>query len=102
MIEPLLRGTPRRAECAAAILVLGVVLLGCGPAGDETPTRPNVLLVVVDTVLTGYCSPTAEKYLADNGIRVISGNKGTVAEALAQYERQGHNHWLGHKAQAKG
>ena len=50
MIEPLLRGTLGRAECAAAILMLGVVLLGCGTAGDETPRRPNVLLVVVDTL----------------------------------------------------
>ena len=42
----------------------------------------------VDTVLTGYCSPTAMKYLADNGIDVVTGVKGTVAEAVVQYRQQ--------------
>ena len=52
-VEFLLRGTPRSAECAAAVLVLFCVLTGCGPSGDETPTRPNVVLVVVDTFSPG-------------------------------------------------
>ena len=42
----------------------------------------------VDMVLTGYCSPTAAKYLSDNGIEVVAGIKGTVAEAVAQYKKQ--------------
>jgi predicted Fe-Mo cluster-binding NifX family protein len=44
----------------------------------------------VDTVLTGYCSPTAMKYLRDNGIEVVTGVEGTVAEAVAQYRKQAH------------
>jgi predicted Fe-Mo cluster-binding NifX family protein len=30
----------------------------------------------VDAVLTGYCSPTAEKYLSANGIEVLTGVSG--------------------------
>jgi len=37
----------------------------------------------VDTVLTGYCSPTAMKHLTDNGISVVTGVTGSVAEAVA-------------------
>ena len=62
--------------------------------GVNTAGMHAVVIAVsnkVDTVLTGYCSPTAAKYLADNGIRVVTGIKGTVAEALAQYKRHGHN-----------
>ena len=44
----------------------------------------------VDPVLTGYCSPTAMKYLRDNGIEVVTGVKGIVAEAVAQYRKQAH------------
>jgi len=32
------------------VLALGVVFLGCGAADRQKPTRPNVLLVVVDTL----------------------------------------------------
>jgi len=41
----------------------------------------------VDAVLTGYCSPTAEKYLSANGIKVLTGISGTVAEVVQQYKR---------------
>ncbi len=41
----------------------------------------------VDAVLTGYCSPTAEKYLTANGIEVLTGVSGTVAEAVRQYKK---------------
>jgi len=42
----------------------------------------------VDAVLTGFCSPTAVKYLADKGIDVVTGVKGTVAEAVAKHRKQ--------------
>jgi predicted Fe-Mo cluster-binding NifX family protein len=42
----------------------------------------------VDAVLTGFCSPTAMKYLSDNGIDVVTGVKGTVAEAVAKHRKQ--------------
>ena len=41
----------------------------------------------VDAVLTGYCSPTAEKYLTANGIEVLTGVSGTVAEVVRQYKK---------------
>jgi len=41
----------------------------------------------VNAVLTGYCSPTAEKYLTANGIEILTGVKGTVAEALRHYKK---------------
>ena len=40
----------------------------------------------VDAVLTGYCSPTAEKYLTANGIEVLTGVSGTVAEVVEKYK----------------
>ena len=49
-LEALLRGTARSAECGVAMLALGAMLLGCSLADHATPTRPNVLLVVVDTL----------------------------------------------------
>jgi predicted Fe-Mo cluster-binding NifX family protein len=47
----------------------------------------TVISKEVDTVLTGYCSPTAMKYLADNGIDLETGVEGTVAEAVARYRK---------------
>jgi predicted Fe-Mo cluster-binding NifX family protein len=41
----------------------------------------------VDAVLTGYCSPTAKKYLTANGIEVLTGVSGTVAEVVRQYKK---------------
>ena len=35
-----------------------------------------------DVVLTGWCSPTAEKYLSAHGIRVVTGISGTTEEVL--------------------
>ena len=62
-----------------------------GAAGKQAAGVEAVVLAIskeVDAVLTGYCSPTAVKYLADNGIDVVAGVKGTVAEAVAQYRKQ--------------
>ncbi len=64
-----------------------------GAAGKQAAGVQAVVIAIskeVDTVLTGYCSPTAMKYLADNGIDVVTGVKGTVAEAVAQYRKQAH------------
>jgi predicted Fe-Mo cluster-binding NifX family protein len=64
-----------------------------GAAGKQAAGLQAVVIAIskeVDTVLTGYCSPTAMKYLADNGIDVVTGVKGTVAEAVAQYRQQAH------------
>jgi predicted Fe-Mo cluster-binding NifX family protein len=59
-----------------------------GAAGKQAAGIQAVVIAIskeVDTVLTGYCSPTAMKYLADNGIDIVTGVEGTVAEAVAQY-----------------
>ena len=64
-----------------------------GAAGKQAAGIQAVVIAIskeVDTVLTGYCSPTAMKYLTDNGIDVTTGVKGTVAEAVAQYRKQAH------------
>jgi len=39
----------------------------------------------VNAVLTGYCSPTAEKYLSASGIEILTGVSGTVSEVVEQY-----------------
>jgi predicted Fe-Mo cluster-binding NifX family protein len=41
-----------------------------------------------DAVLTGWCSPTAERYLSAHGVRVVTGMSGTVAQILAKFERE--------------
>ena len=41
----------------------------------------------IDAVLTGYCSPNAEKYLTENGIAVYCGLKGTVSQAIERYRQ---------------
>ena len=62
-----------------------------GAAGKPAAGMQAVVIAIskeVDTVMTGYCSPTAMKYLTDNGIDVVTGVKRTVAEAVAQYRKQ--------------
>ena len=64
-----------------------------GVSGKRAAGVQTVVLAIskkVDAVLTGYCSPTAMKYLTDNGIEVITGVKGTVSEAVAQFRNQIH------------
>lgn len=49
-----------------------------------------VVLVIskkVDTVLTGYCSPTAIGHLTANGIQVLAGVVGTVGEVVQMYKK---------------
>ncbi len=41
----------------------------------------------VDAILTGYCSPTAEKYLSASGITVVTGVSGTVEGAVERYKK---------------
>ncbi|MEA3414771.1 MAG: NifB/NifX family molybdenum-iron cluster-binding protein [Thermodesulfobacteriota bacterium] len=41
----------------------------------------------VDTVLTGYCSPTAIGHLTANGIQVLAEVDGTVAEVVEKYKK---------------
>jgi predicted Fe-Mo cluster-binding NifX family protein len=49
-----------------------------------------VVLVIskkVDTVLTGYCSPTAIGHLTTNGIQVLAGVVGTVGKVVQMYKK---------------
>jgi len=41
----------------------------------------------VGAVLTGHCSPNVKNHLLSNGIEVLSGLSGTVAEVLEQYKK---------------
>ena len=59
------------------------------PNEEETNGRQHgvqmVILAIshrVDRVITGYISPAAERHLVQNGIRVISGFRGTASAAL--------------------
>jgi len=48
-----------------------------------------IVLVIskkADTVLTGYCSPTAMGHLTKNGIEIITGVTGNVYQAVATYK----------------
>ncbi len=61
-----------------------------GESGQGAGGIRAVVLAIsknIDAVLTGYCSPTAEKYLSANGIEVLTGVSGTVAEAVQQYKK---------------
>ncbi len=40
----------------------------------------------VQVVLTGYCSPVAEKYLADSGVMVLTGIQGNVAQVVDDFK----------------
>jgi predicted Fe-Mo cluster-binding NifX family protein len=62
-----------------------------GAAGQRAAGIQAVILAVsqkVDAVLTGFCSPTATKYLSENGIKVVTGIDGTVGDAVRQYLEQ--------------
>jgi len=60
---------------------------GTGRSGGGIQAVVLAISKKVDAVLTGYCSPTAEKYLSANSIEVITGISGTVAEVIEQYKR---------------
>jgi predicted Fe-Mo cluster-binding NifX family protein len=50
-----------------------------GASDQRAAGMQTVVLAIskkVDAVLAGYCSPTAMKYLTENGIEVITGLKG--------------------------
>ncbi len=40
-----------------------------------------------NVLLTKWCSPTAEKYLAAYGVKIVTGVNGTAAEVLEKFER---------------
>lgn len=66
------------------------ILPNPGGSGQRGSGAQAVVLAIskeVDTVLTGYCSPTARRHLSANGIEVLTGIGGTVAEVLEKYKR---------------
>lgn len=64
------------------------------PAADNQQGGAGVTAIVlaigkdVKTVLTGYCSPTAMRYLSEGGIEVLTGISATVADAVNQYKKR--------------
>jgi predicted Fe-Mo cluster-binding NifX family protein len=42
----------------------------------------------VNAVLTGYCSPTAMRYLSERGIEVLTGVSATVADAVEHFKKR--------------
>jgi len=62
-----------------------------GVSGQKGAGMQAVALAIgknVDAVLTGYCSPIVEKYLAANEIAVIKNIEGTVSDAVARYKKK--------------
>ena len=60
---------------------------GSGQGGGGIQAVVLAISKKFDAVLTGYCSPTAEKYLTANGIEILTGVSGTVAEVIKQYKK---------------
>lgn len=60
---------------------------GSGQGGGGIQAVVLAITKKVNTILTGYCSPTAEKYLNANGIEILTGVSGTVAEVIQQYKK---------------
>ena len=65
------------------------------PNKEEISGRPHGIQMVIlaishkiETVITGYISPTAEKYLIQNGIKVISGFRGVASTALDDFRSE--------------
>lgn len=54
------------------------------PGGAQSGIQMVILAISkgVETLITGYLSPTAQKYLSENGIQVIRGVQGTASAAL--------------------
>jgi predicted Fe-Mo cluster-binding NifX family protein len=61
-----------------------------GASGQRGTGIQAVVLAIsknVNTVLTGSMSPTAKRHLSANGIEVLTGLCGTVAEVLEKYKK---------------
>jgi len=61
-----------------------------GASGQSGAGMQAVVLAIskeVNTILTGYISPTARKYLSTNGIEVLTGIDGTVADVVDEYKK---------------
>ncbi len=60
-----------------------------GASSQQGSGAQAVVLVIskkADTVLTGYCSPTAIGHLTSKNIQVVDGVKGTVGQAVQMYK----------------
>ena len=60
-----------------------------GASGQRGAGMQAIVLAIskgVETVLTGYCSPTAYNHLKANGIEVMTGLSGTVGEVIEKYK----------------
>ena len=61
-----------------------------GASGQRGAGMQAIVLAIskgVETVLTGYCSPTAYNHLKANGIEVLTGLSGTVEEIVEKYKK---------------
>jgi len=61
-----------------------------GASGQRGAGMQAIVLAIskgVETVLTGYCSPTAYNHLKANGIAVLTGLSGTVEEIIEKYKK---------------
>ena len=61
-----------------------------GASAAEQSGIQMVILAIrkgVEVLITGYLSPTAQKHLTENGIRVIRGVQGTASAALNRLKK---------------
>jgi predicted Fe-Mo cluster-binding NifX family protein len=58
-------------------------------SGNGSGLQVVALLIAkkCNAVLTGWCSPTAERHLSTHGVRVVTGMNGTAAEILNKFEK---------------
>lgn len=66
---------------------------GAGGQGGGVQTVAIAIDRKVDAVLTGYCSPTAEKYLSANNIEVLTGVEGSIEDVVERY-KDGHHEYV--------
>jgi predicted Fe-Mo cluster-binding NifX family protein len=60
------------------------------PKDSGSGTGMQVVALIIakkcNAVLTGWCSPTAERYLSAYGVRVVTGMSGRVEEVLGKFQ----------------
>lgn len=56
------------------------------PRGAGIQAAESVVRLGAEGLITGHCGPKAYRVLSAAGVRVYTGARGTVAEALKQFE----------------
>jgi len=57
------------------------------PQGAGIQAGKTIVDNKVDALITGHCGPKAFKVLRSAGVKIVTGAGGTVADAIAQFNR---------------